>query len=290
MKEAILQEQLDQKQVRCHVCNLRCVIRSGKRGVCGVRENQNGVLYALNHGKTIAAGIDPIEKKPLNHFLPGSWTYSFATVGCNLHCPWCQNWQIAQGPKPKQSIEGADISPEAHVERAIQHRCLSIAYTYSEPTIFIEYALDTMKIAREQGLKNIWVSNGYMTPEALGEILPWLDAANIDYKGPDEGVYDTYCGGRAKDIMDNMVTMKEAGVHLEVTTLVIPGINDHEDQLQAMVNTIKDRLGTDVPWHLSRFFPAWQMQHVSVTPLETLRLAGRMASSAGIRHIHLGNI
>lgn len=207
-----------------------------------------------------------------------------------MHCPWCQNWQIAQGPKPQKPIEGVDISPQEHVERAIQHRCLSIAYTYSEPTIFIEYALDTMKIAHEQDLKNIWVSNGYMTTEALTEILPWLDAANIDYKGPDEGVYEAYCGGRAQDIMDNMVQMKAAGVHLEVTTLVIPGINDHENQLQAMVDTIKERLGTDVPWHISRFYPAWQMRHVPVTPLETLRLAGRMAREAGIRHIHLGNI
>ena len=266
MKEAILYEKLGSGEVRCGVCHHRCTIKEGHRGICGVRENSKGTLYALNYGKTIAAANDPIEKKPLFHFMPGTWTYSFATVGCNFHCPWCQNWSISQSSKPDQPIEGIDLSPEEQVERALEYGSPSISYTYSEPTIFVEYALDTMKLARERGLKNTWHTNGYMTKEVLDLILPYLDAANVDFKGPDDEVYRHYCGGKSQYVMENLKHLYEAGVHLEITTLIIPGVNDSAEQLSAIALFIAKELSPDVPWHISRFFPGWKMMDTPSLP------------------------
>lgn len=290
MVEAILYESLDNKKVKCKVCNHYCIVSSGKRGICGVRENREGILYSLNYGLTIASAVDPIEKKPLYHFLPGTKIYSLATVGCNLRCAWCQNHNISQSSKTNNDIEGVYITPLEHVQRAIKLRCPSIAYTYSEPTIFLEYALDIMKIAKENGLYNVWVTNGYMSKEALELILPYLDAANVDYKGPDDEVYSKYCGGLAKPVMENMVRMVEKKVHLEVTTLVIPGVNDREDQIQEVASSIMHSLGTDIPWHITRFFPSWKMQSTPVTPRHTLEHAKNIGNSKGIKLIHLGNI
>ncbi len=288
--EAMLYKKLLNDSILCNVCNLHCIINENKRGVCGVRENIKGTLYALNYGKTIAAAIDPIEKKPLYHFLSGTKIYSFAAVGCNMICSWCQNWGISQSPKPDKPIEGIEISPEEHVARAINHSCPSIAYTYSEPTIFIEYALDTMKIAKSKGIKNVWVSNGNMSKESLDAIIPYLDAANIDYKGPDDGVYEKYCGGKATHVMSNLKYLKNAGVHLEITTLVIPGINDKYEQLSEVARSIVSELGQDIPWHITRFFPAWKMKDVAITPLDTLKMAFDIGKNAGIKVIHIGNI
>lgn len=290
MKEALLYDRLDNQAVKCHVCNLRCTIKEGKRGVCGVRENRGGTLYALNYGRTIASGVDPIEKKPLYRFMPHSKAYSLATVGCNMRCPWCQNWRISQSPRMKGTIEGSEVSPKRHVETALKYGCASIAYTYSEPTIFLEYAHDIMKEAKRHGLKNLWISNGNMTDETLDLILPLIDAANIDYKGPYEDVYEQYCNGHAKDIMHSMVRIKSAGVHLEVTTLVIPGINDQDHQLKAIAEEIAENLGNETPWHISRFFPAWKMKDTPITPMETLEKARMYGDKAGIKHIYLGNI
>lgn len=290
MIEAILYKKLNNHSVLCNVCNLHCVIDEGKRGICGVRENISGVLYTLNYGKTISAAIDPIEKKPLYHFLPGTRTYSFAAVGCNMICPWCQNWQISQSPKPNKYIEGVDTSPLEHVNRAINHACPSIAYTYSEPTIFIEYALATMKLAKENGIKNIWVSNGNMSKESLDLLIPYLDAANIDYKGPDDALYEKYCYGKATDVMNNIKYLKDAGVHLEITTLIIPGINDTYKQLYQIANTIQNEVGTNVPWHITRFFPAWKMKDIPPTPLKTLNMAYDIGKKIGIKTIHIGNV
>ncbi|MFW6298583.1 MAG: AmmeMemoRadiSam system radical SAM enzyme [Bacillota bacterium] len=290
MREALNYEKLEHDSVRCHVCNLRCVIKEGKRGVCGVRENMDGTLYALNYGKTIASGIDPIEKKPLYHFHPHSRAYSLATVGCNMRCPWCQNWRISQSPRLNKTIEGREMSPEEHVQSALTYDCEAIAYTYSEPTIFLEYAYDIMKLAKKHGLKNLWISNGNMTDETLDLIIPYIDAANIDYKGPYEGVYEKYCNGHAKDIMHSMVRLKEAGIHLEVTTLIIPGVNDQEHQLKAIAHEIASNLSLDTPWHISRFFPAWKMKDTPVTPIDTLNKAKMFGEKEGIKHIHLGNV
>ena len=286
---AMLYEKLPNQQVKCLVCNHYCILKKGKRGICGVRENKNGEMHVLNYGKTIASSIDPIEKKPLYHFMPRTNSYSFASVGCNMKCPWCQNYSISQSPKPNKRIEGTEISPEEHVYRAIHYNCPSISYTYSEPTIFLEYAYDTMKLARQKGLKNIWVTNGYMSKETLELILPYLDAANIDYKGLDD-IYKKYCSGNAQSILDNMKLMKEAQVHLEITTLIIPGLNDKLEDLQAIANDIFTYLGSDTPWHISRFFPAYLMKKTQVTPKETLIMAKKIGHDVGIKNIYLGNI
>ncbi|MBP2665308.1 MAG: Radical domain protein [Firmicutes bacterium] len=290
MKEAILYEKSEGNKVKCVACNHKCNIAEGKRGICGVRENSQGTLYTLNYGKTVAAHIDPIEKKPLYHFLPGTMIYSFAAVGCNFRCSWCQNWEIAQSPKPSKPIDGSDVSPKEHVQRAIKYECPSIAYTYSEPTIFVEYALDTMKLARGEGLKNVWVTNGYMSRETLDMVIPFLDATNVDFKGPNDGVYEKYCGGTAEPVMDNLKYLYEAGVHLEITTLIVPGINDKPGQLEKIARFIARELSRDVPWHISRFFPAWKMMDTPITPLETLESAKAIGQSEGLKHIHVGNV
>ncbi len=289
MKESLLYKKLNQQKVQCQTCNHFCTIVPGKRGLCGVRENQKGVLYALNYGKTIAVNIDPIEKKPLYHFLPGTFTYSIATVGCNLRCDWCQNWDISQSPKPDKPILGEDISPKVHVENALAYHCPSMAYTYTEPTIFLEYALAMMKLAKGKNLKNIWVTNGYMSPQTLQTILPYLDAANVDFKGPDDGVYQKYCGAKAGPIMENIKTMHREKVHLELTTLIVPGVNDQPSQIEKIVAFIA---GVDkkIPWHISRFFPAFRMTQTPITPVETLAMAEKLGRKAGLKKIHLGNI
>lgn len=290
MREAILYEKLGSGEVKCSVCNHRCKIKDGKRGICGVRENHEGVLYTLNYGKTIAASNDPIEKKPLYHFLPGTMIYSFAAAGCNLRCMWCQNWEISQSPKPDNIVIGESVSPEEHVQRALELGSPSIAYTYSEPTIYLEYALDTMKLAREKGLKNVWVTNGFMTTETLDLIIPYLDAANVDLKGPEGGVYEKYCGGKAEPIMDNIQYLHKAGVHQEITTLIVPGVNDQYKQLQTIAKFLADEVSPDIPWHITRFFPAWKMMDTPVTPLETLQMAKRIGEDAGLKVIHIGNV
>jgi len=290
MKEAILYKKMDGDRVQCFACNHRCLIAEGKRGICWVRENHQGELYALNYGKTVASNVDPIEKKPLYHFLPGTRIYSFAAVGCNFRCSWCQNWEIAQSPKLTKAIEGIEVSPEEHIERALRSRCPSIAYTYTEPTVFVEYALDTMKLAREKELKNVWVTNGYMSRETLDAIIPYLDAANVDFKGANDGVYEKYCGGKAEPVMENLKYLHEAGVHVEITTLIVPGINDTQDQVEKIAEFIATELSREVPWHISRFFPAWKLQDTPVTPLKTLERAKSTGEKAGLKYIHIGNV
>ena len=290
MKEAILYQKVDSDEVRCAACNHRCIIASGSRGICSVRENIHGTLYSLNYGKTIAAHIDPIEKKPLYHFLPGTMIYSFAAAGCNLRCLWCQNWEISQSPKPNKPIQGSDISPEEHVKQAIAYECPAIAYTYSEPTIYVEYALDTMKLARKKGLRNVWVTNGYMSSETLDTVIPYLDAANVDFKGPNDGVYEKYCGGKAEPVMENLKILHEAGVHLEVTTLLVPAVNDKLQQLEQVATFIAEEISKDIPWHVSRFFPAWKMMDSPITPVKTLEMARTVGKNAGLKFVHLGNV
>lgn len=290
MKEAMLYARMADNRVACAVCNHRCTIGDGRRGLCGVRENRGGTLYALNYGKTVAAHLDPIEKKPLYHFLPGTQIYSFAAVGCNFWCAWCQNWEISQSPKPAKPIEGCEVTPREHVRRAREYGCPAIAYTYTEPTVFVEYALDTMKLAKAEGLKNVWVTNGYMSPETLDAIIPYLDATNVDYKGPNGGVYERYCGGTAEPILANLKRLEAAGVHNEITTLIVPGVNDKAEQLADIARFIAEELSPDVPWHISRFFPAWKMLNTPVTPLATLQMAEKIGRQAGLTRIHIGNV
>lgn len=290
MIEAILYKKLNDNKIQCIACNHRCTIDDGGKGICFVRQNLQGKLYTLNYGKTAGLNIDPIEKKPLYHFMPGSRTYSFAAVGCNFRCDWCQNWEIAQAPRLTKSIEGVEISPEEHVKRALEAGCPSISYTYTEPTVFLEYALETMIIAQEKGLKNIWVTNGYMTRETLDKITPYLDAANVDLKGYSDKVYEKYCGGKAKPVMDNLQFLYREGVHVEITTLVVPGVNDEKEELEGIAGFIAKDLATDVPWHISRFYPAWEMQGTPVTPIKTLEMAELIGKKVGLQYIHLGNV
>ncbi|ADY55886.1 Radical SAM domain protein [Syntrophobotulus glycolicus DSM 8271] len=290
MKEAVLYQKIDENKVKCAVCNQRCMIADGQRGICGVRENNKGILWALNDGKTIAVNIDPIEKKPLFHFLPGTKTYSFAAAGCNFRCSWCQNWEIAQSPKPHKLVQGLDILPEEHVKRALAHHCLSVSYTYSEPTIYVEYALETMKLARDNGLKNIWVTNGYLSMETMQLVTPFLDAANVDFKGPDDSVYEKYCGGKAGYVMESLKYLYLAGVHIEITTLLVPGVNDQAGQIENIARFIAAELSPEVPWHISRFFPAWKMTDTPVTPLETMNMAKETGRKNGLKNVYLGNV
>jgi pyruvate formate lyase activating enzyme len=207
-----------------------------------------------------------------------------------MHCPWCQNYDISQTPHNEFVVEGEEVTPEEHVQRAIKFSTLSIAYTYSEPTVFFEYALETMKLAHQKGLKNVWVSNGFMSEQSLELLLPYIDAANIDIKGPNDEFYHNYCGGNIKTILNNLKTMQKANIHLELTTLLIPGLNDEKSQIEELVNIIVSTVGCDVPWHISRFFPAWRMLDKKITPLETLHLARDIGKLAGIKYIHLGNV
>ena len=289
MLEAILFEKLDDKKVKCNVCNHYCIIKPGHRGICGVRENTDGTLFALNYGKTIAMQIDPIEKKPIYHYLPNTWSYSLATVGCNFHCLWCQNHDISQASKGNTNIPGKNISPEEHVELAIKNNCDSISYTYSEPTIFIEYALAIMKLARAKGLKNIWVSNGYMSKEALNLILPLVDAMNIDLKGFDDSLHKKFCGGSVQPILDNLKRINSSNVHLEITTLVVTDFNDNVDEL-SKIATFISKLNPNIPWHITRFYPAWKMLDKKPTNIEILRKAQIIGKEMGIVNIHIGNI
>lgn len=294
MKECFLYKK-EGDYITCQTCAHRCRIAPFKRGICGVRENQKGKLYLLVYGRVIAENIDPIEKKPLYHFLPGTKSLSIATVGCNMRCQWCQNADISQCTKGDLSRDeitnriGIEMEPAQIVRDAKKHHCPSIAYTYTEPTIFLEFAYETMKLARKAGLKNIWVSNGYMTPDALDLIAPYLDAANIDLKGFDEKNYLKYSGAHLQPVLDNIQEIFRRKIHLEVTTLIVPGVNDDKKQLKAIAEFLTG-ISPKIPWHISRFFPTYKMLDAPPTPIEILKLAEKLGLQAGLKYIHLGNI
>ena len=290
MTRAVCQETLDHGVVRCTLCPHHCVLKNRQRGICGVRENIDGTLFALNDGLTIARAADPIEKKPLFHFMPGSSVYSFAAEGCNLDCPWCQNHTIAHRVRQDGKPRGVRVSPDEHVRQARLMGCKGIAYTYSEPTVFIEYALETMKKAREVGLKNIWVSNGMTSDCAIDLLLPWIDAANIDIKASDETSYKRSVNGSFEAVINTIGRFHEACIHIEVTTLVVPGVNDTDDDFKTIAKAIFDILGEKAIWHVTRFFPAYRMNDSDPTPHGRLKLAKEIGHAAGIPIIHLGNI
>ncbi|MGD8968396.1 MAG: AmmeMemoRadiSam system radical SAM enzyme, partial [Anaerolineae bacterium] len=284
MKEAMLYQKLDDERVQCYLCAHRCRISEGKRGVCHVRENRGGALYTLVYGRTISQHVDPVEKKPLAHFYPGTTAYSIATVGCNFRCEWCQNADISQMPRDRHFIAGNKASPEQIVAAARRSGCRSIAYTYTEPTIFFEYAYDTARLAREAGIANIYVTNGFMTAgpgEMLETFDPYLDAANVDLKAFRDETYRRYVGGRLQPVLDSLKKMKELGVWVEVTTLVVPGINDDEEELRDAARFVAQELGPETPWHISRFYPGYQMTHVPPTPIATLRRAQEIGEEEG---------
>ena len=290
MKKAMFQEGREKNRVRCGLCAHRCLIDDGRRGICAVRENRDGVLYSLVYDKLIARNVDPIEKKPLFHFQPASLSYSVATPGCNFRCLHCQNADISQLPRDHDGIiAGEEMMPEAIVSAARAGGCLSISYTYTEPTIFFELAYDTARLANEAGLKNVFVTNGYITPEALNEIRPFLHAANIDLKGFSDEFYKKVCGARLQPVLDAIRLYKELGIWIEVTTLIITGRNDSDAELKEIAGFIRS-LGPDIPWHVTRFHPTYKLLDAPITPVDTLARARQIGLDAGLRYVYQGNV
>ena len=285
MKEALYYEKKNGR-VQCYLCPFECVVDEGKLGNCGVRKNQDGKLYSMVYGKPVSVAVDPIEKKPLYHFLPGTRIFSIGTAGCNLHCQWCQNWEISQakaGELPEQELQ-----PEAAVEAAIGAGCPSIAFTYNEPMIFYEYALDIAKISRKKGLKTVIVSNGFVNKEPLEEFCKYLDAANIDLKSFDDKFYRKYTGAWLEPVLESLKILKKKKVHLEITNLIIPGLNDDMKKIEEMCRWIKEELG-EVPLHFSAFFPNYKMQDIAPTSRKVLEDAKKIGEKY-LKDVHLGNV
>jgi pyruvate formate lyase activating enzyme len=289
MKEAMLYSPLEEGKVRCYLCNHHCIISPSKRGICGVRENQEGKLYTLVFGRAISLNVDPIEKKPIFHLYPGSTSFSIATVGCNFRCLQCQNHEISQMPADQGRIDGSTVAPSKIVSLAKEHRCQSISYTYTEPTIYFEYAYETAALASKDGIKNIFVTNGYMTEEALKTIQPYLDAANVDLKSFQEKFYKEICGSRLKPVLENLKLMREMGIWVEITTLVIPTLNDSDKEFEEIAQFIVS-LGPEVPWHISAFYPTYKMLNLPRTPASLLQRAREIGIKAGLRYVYCGNI
>ncbi|MBM3248305.1 MAG: AmmeMemoRadiSam system radical SAM enzyme [Candidatus Omnitrophica bacterium] len=288
LKEAMYYEKLKDKVVNCHLCPRRCVIQDKKRGFCGVRENRSGVLYTLVYAKPCAVHIDPIEKKPLFHVLPGSSAYSIATAGCNLRCKFCQNWQISQALP--EDVKSYNLSPQEVVDKAKKAGAKTVAYTYTEPTIFYEYMLDTAKIAKKEGILNVMHSAGHINETPLKELCKYLDAANIDLKGFSQDFYGSMSMGDLGSVLQTLKILKEEGVWIEITNLVLPGLNDDPELLKDMCVWIKDNLGADTPIHFSRFFPMYKLTNISPTPVETLEKAHEIAKDAGLKYVYIGNM
>jgi pyruvate formate lyase activating enzyme len=275
--------------VRCNLCRFYCLINDGARGICAVRENRGGTLYSLVYGRLCAEHVDPIEKKPFFHVMPGSGTYSIASAGCNFQCRFCQNHTISQleGSAPLQLREQ---TPQEVVQRALDNGCSSISYTYTEPTIFFEFAYDTARLARQAGLKNIFVTNGYISSEALVTIAPYLDAANIDLKAFSEGFYRYEVHARLSEVLAAIIDYHRLGIWLEITTLIIPGLNDTDAELQGIAEFIATNLGEDTPWHVSQFYPTYLMTDRPHTPTATLRRARELGRAAGLHYVYEGNV
>ena len=289
MKEAMFYEREGGDNVRCGLCRFRCLIGNGARGICAVRANRDGILHSLVYGRLCAEHADPIEKKPLFHVMPGSRSYSIATVGCNFKCRHCQNYSISQ-VELNEPIRGVERSPQEIVQRTVENDCRSISYTYTEPTIFFEYAYDTACLAQEAGLKNIFVTNGYITREALTVIAPYLAAANIDLKAYSEEFYRDYVHARLSEVLDSIIEYRKQGIWIELTTLIIPGLNDSDTELKGIANFIVTNLGIDTPWHVSQFYPTHKLTDRPRTPTATLRRARDIGLAAGIRYVYEGNV
>ncbi len=290
MHEAMYYEKIGEGKVKCTLCRHRCIIRNSNTGICRVRKNIDGKLYSLNYGKLISMHIDPIEKKPLFHFLPGKDALSIATVGCNFACKFCQNWEIAQFPALTGRIEGEDYTASQVVSMAQKYKAPVIAYTYTEPTIFYEFALDVALKAQDLGIKNVFITNGYIEEKPLKEISPFLHAANIDLKGWNKKFYASVIGARRDEVLKSIVYYKKLGIWVEITTLLIEGKNDKDNELQNIAKFIYNELGADTPWHISRFFPAYKMQNIPPTSLVNLKRAFNIGKEVGLRYIYIGNM
>ena len=287
MKEAQLYNRLEDQQVQCQLCAHYCRIPDGKFGFCQVRQNISGILYTHNYAKLVAANVDPVEKKPLYHFLPGTATFSIASVGCNFRCGFCQNWEISQVNSSGQHW-GEDFRADKVIKLAQQNNCRSIAYTYTEPTIYFEFVLETARLAKEAGLRNIFVTNGYLSQEAASLLSPYLDAANIDLKFFKEDSYQRICSAKLKPVLDSIQLLKAAGVWIEITTLIIPGENDTPEELTAIARFIAS-VNPNIPWHISRFHADYKFQEYAPTPERTLKLAYDLGIGQGLQHVYVGN-
>jgi len=290
VREAMLYSKMDESKVQCSLCAHRCQIAAGKRGVCQVRENREGTLVSLVYGQAVSQAVDPVEKKPLFHFYPGTTAFSVATVGCNFRCAFCQNAEISQMPRDQGRILGRETPPQQLVAAARHYGCQSIAYTYTEPTVAFEYTYETAQLAQQSGIKNIYVTNGYMTAEMLRQFHPYLDAANVDLKAFSEDFYHKTCGAHLQPVLDSLKLMKEQGVWVEVTTLVIPTLNDSPEELRNIATFIAQELGVETPWHVSRFHPMYRMLDKPPTPASTLHRARQIGLEAGLRYVYEGNI
>jgi len=287
MKEAMLYKKLKDNLVQCNLCAHRCKIVSDGFGICRVRKNIGGKLFSLVYGKAIAANIDPIEKKPLFHFLPGSTAFSISTVGCNFSCQWCQNYDISQFPKEHKNVKGENLPPEKIVEFAKQNNCKSISYTYTEPTIFFEYVCDTARLAKKARLKNNFVTNGYYTEETLEQMKGLIDAVNIDLKNFDEKLHLKFCGAKLQPVLDSIEKTFEAGIWTEVTTLVVTGFNDKEEILKKIAEFLVS-INKNIPWHISRYFPAYKYNEPP-TSIKILERGYEIGKKAGLNFVYVGN-
>jgi len=290
LKEALLYKKLEDQRVSCFLCAHHCQISDGQFGICKVRENQGGILYTHSYGKLVAENVDPIEKKPLFHFLPGSRSFSIAAAGCNFQCGFCQNWQISQVKEARGlGLRSNETRPGEVVRKARQSGSKSISYTYTEPTIFFEYALETGELAKKEGLYNVFVTNGFMTEETIEMAHPWLDAANIDLKSFSDDFYRKVCKGRLAPVLKSIETMKRLKIWIEVTTLVVPGQNDSEEEIRKIAEFLAG-IDRSIPWHISRFYPQYQMEDVESTPIRTLQQAYKIGQESGLRYVYLGNV
>lgn len=287
--EARLYSKRPDGSVDCALCAFRCHIADGKRGICSVRENSGGLLNTLVYGSLIAKNIDPVEKKPLFHFLPGSTTYSIATAGCNFRCLHCQNFEISQGAREYEVMPGLSATPESVVSAALSAGCASISYTYTEPTIFFEFALDTALEAKQEGLKNIFVTNGYMTGECLSELKGVLHAANVDIKSFSDKFYREVCGASLAPVLESIVEMRRLGIWVEVTTLIIPGKNNSTEELREIARWIY-KTDKAIPWHISAFYPTYKLLDAPPTSAEDLIRARDIGLAEGLRYVYTGNI
>lgn len=289
-KEASLYTNNPDKSVDCFLCRHRCHIKEGRRGICMVRENRDGVLYSIFYGKPVALAVDPIEKKPLFHFLPGTDAFSVATVGCNFQCPFCQNWDISQYGRADTGRDYTyEAAPQVIADKAYEAGCKSISYTYSEPTVFFEYSYDIAKAAEKYGLKNTYVTNGFMTREMLTEFHPLLHAANVDLKAGSPKTYKTIMKADLDGVLDSIRYMKELGIWIEVTTLVVTKMNDSREELKQIAEFVAGA-GIDIPWHISRFHPAYKVTDRHATSMDTLQMAYDLGKEAGLRYVYMGNI
>jgi len=287
-KESRFYEPFGDDSVRCMICPRMCVIKEGMRGFCDTKENKDGRLISLTYGELSALAVDPIEKKPLAHFYPGSRSLSVSSVGCSFTCPWCQNWHLSTAKPGEQTTRYA--SPKEVVAMAQRQDCISISYTYNEPLINLDYVEDVARLAHGKGIKNVLVTNGYISLPALSRVVDVIDAANVDWKAFNEPFYKEHCSADLQSVLDATVEMKRQGVHVEITFLVIPETNDDEDETRKMARFMVEELGPDTPLHLSRFFPHHKFSHIPQTPVETLLIARRIATEEGVRYVYVGNV